>query len=88
MKKAAKATLFFHSVLLHEPIDTAVVGGKALFAGIEGMAFRAGIDSDFFQNRTGFEGVATGDTRDFATVIVRMDAFFHNTVSFLPTTNE
>lgn len=70
---------FFRLVgpFLVETIDTAIRDDGALLASIERMALGAGIDTDFIKDRTGFEGVAAVDAGNLATMVIRMNAFFH-----------
>ena len=68
--------------LLVEAVNASVGGNEALLAGIEGMAVRAGVDLDFLQGATGFEGVAAGSADDLATMVFGMDAFFHSLTPF------
>lgn len=67
---------------LVEFVDAAVRLDEALFAGVERMAIRAGINLDFFHGRTSFEGGSAADAGHGALVVLRMDSLFHVLYSF------
>ena len=48
-----------------------------MLAGIEGVAVAAGIDFDFIQSGSGFEGGSARSAGDGALLVSRMDVFFH-----------
>lgn len=63
--------------LLVEAIDTTIGLDETLLAGIERVAIRAGINLDFFEGRSGFEGRAAGHAGHGAFVISGVDVFLH-----------
>jgi hypothetical protein len=73
--------------LLVEAVDTAVVSNVALFARIERVAIRAGINLDFVKGGTSFERGAAAHAGHGAFVIRRVDVLFHVHYSFRRTVN-
>ena len=64
------------SVTLIEGFDPTLCSSLPLLAGVERMAFRADIDTQFLFNRACQESVATG-TRNFDFVILGVNLFPH-----------
>ena len=67
---------FFRKFLV-EAIDAAVLGNEPLFAGVEGVAIRAGINLDFRKGGTGLEGASASGAGHGALVISGVNSFFH-----------
>ena len=63
--------------LLVEAIDAAVLSDEALLASVEGVAIAAGIDLDFLEGGTSFEGGSAGGAGDDALLVLGMDSVFH-----------
>lgn len=57
--------------------DAAILLDEALLAGIERVAVAAGIDFDFLQSGSGFEGGSARSAGDGALLVGRVDIFFH-----------
>ena len=78
LRQADDLLVFGFVKLLTELGNTSGIGSDVDLTGIERMALRAGINSEFRFSGTSFEGVSAGHAGNLGTIILRMDIFFHD----------